>query len=58
MNFTYTDVHMLNIKHHIQLGPDDSVSFPPVYGAKQDKLYFILLILIFGVIKINVLLKY
>ena len=32
---------MLNSKHHIQLGPDDSVSFPVVYGgAKQNMLWF------------------
>ena len=41
MNFTYLCIKMLNSKHHIQLGPDDSVSFPVVYGgAKQDMLWF------------------
>ena len=40
MNFTYLDVHTLNSKQHIQLGPDDSVSFPAVCGAKQGTLYF------------------
>ena len=35
MNFTYLDVNILNIKHHIQLAPDDSVSFPVVCGAKK-----------------------
>ena len=46
MNFTYIDVTMLNSKHHIQLGPDDPVSFPAVCDAKQDILLFLL---IFGV---------
>ena len=33
MNFVHFIANMLNCKHHIQLGPDDIVSFPAVYGA-------------------------
>ena len=35
MNFTYLDLYILNSKHHIQLGPDDAVSFPAVYGVSK-----------------------
>ena len=38
MNFTYLIVYMLNCKHHMQLGPNDSVSFPAVCGV--NKVYF------------------
>ena len=53
VKFRHPDINMLNSKHHIQLGPNDSVSFPAVCGAKQGILYFIFLILIFEVIKKN-----
>ena len=33
MNFFHFNVNMFNCQHNIQLGPDDSMSFPAIYGA-------------------------
>ena len=35
MNVTYLVVNMLNSKHPMLLGPDDSTSFPTVHGANK-----------------------
>ena len=35
MNFAHFIKNALNCEHHIQLVPNDSVSFPPVYGANK-----------------------
>ena len=32
--------YMLNCKHHMQLGPDDSVSFPAIYGVNKVRCSF------------------
>ena len=42
MNFTYLDLTILNSKHHMQLGLDDSVSCPAVYGASKAHCSFLL----------------
>ena len=41
MNFTYHVVHMLNNLHHEQLGQDDSMSFPALYGANKVHVRFV-----------------
>ena len=35
MTFSYFDVNTINSKRHMQLGPDDSESFPAVCGANK-----------------------
>ena len=35
MNSTYLAVHVQNCRHHIQLGPGDSMSFPNVFGVSK-----------------------
>ena len=35
MNFAYFVEYILNSKQHMQLGPDDSVSLPTVYGVNK-----------------------
>ena len=32
---SYFIINILSSKYHIQLGPDDSMSFPAVYGANK-----------------------
>ena len=50
MTFSYFDVKTINSKRHIQLGPDDSESFPAVCDAKKYVFVFYF-VLTFEVIK-------
>ena len=47
MTFSYFDVNMLNSKHHMQLGPDDSRVLSGCMWCKQSIILYFYFILIF-----------